>query len=144
MTGEFAVALPLLLWGIFRLTLPRGPYEFDHGPAQAMGTFFALMPHWTRLFLYIATVSIIGAAVTHGQGLGMPALLLLLAFVDAVLFCGFMTLNYENYLAHKFPRDGSPGMSSYTIGKYALSLSLGFSAVILMLAGLGWAAWSLA
>ncbi len=138
------IALPAILWCLFRLTLPRGPLEFDHGPAGAIGTFFALMPHWTRLFLFIATVSIVSAVILHCQGLGMPALCLLLAFVNALLFNGFLTLNYENYLATRYPRDGSQGVSSYTINKYALVLALGVSAVLLLLAGLGSGAWRLA
>lgn len=144
MTAYIAAILPLLLWCVFRVTLPRGPYEFDHGPAAVFGTFFPLMAHWTRLFLYIATVSLIAAVLAHCNGLKIPALLLLLAFVDGLLFTAFMTINYENYLASRYPRNGQPGQSSYTIGKYALSLALGVSAVILLLAGLGWAAWGLA
>jgi hypothetical protein len=135
------IALPAILWCLFRLILPRGPFEMDHG--QVMGSFSILMPYWTRLFFYIATVSLICAIIARGWDLNVPALCLLLAFVNALLFNGFLTLNYENYLATRYPRDGSQGVSSYTINKYALVLALGVSAVLLLLAGLGLAAWSM-
>lgn len=143
MTIHIAIILPFVLWIAFRLILAPGPYEMDQGPSDAMGTFFALLPHWQRLFFAVGIAA--GAAGVWSFHLGekQPAFLLALAVLNALAFNGWMVLNYEAYLASRYPRDGSQGKSSYSIGRYALSLAFGVSAFLLLVVGVIMAVWGL-
>lgn len=140
MVGEIAVALPLILWIGFRVLLPPGPYEFDFDP-QVRGTFISILPFYQRLFWVIALIGVAGAVTDYVEGFGWAALLLLLAAIYAFLFNGVMVYFYEVYLHSRYPRDGSQPRSNYTLGRYSLILSLGFSAVVLLLAGVIYTAW---
>lgn len=139
-----AAILPMYLWLPFHWLLPSVPYEMDHGPSTAMGTFFAILPHYTRLFYVIAGVGLGGAIYAHHLGYGMPALFLLCAAADALLFNGFLIFFVEGYYAAKYPRNWNftdpPRASNYTATKYAWVLALGCSAVILLLTGAAWMA----
>lgn len=145
MLAYFSAILPWILWFPFRLLLPRGPYEFDHGPANTMGSFFALLPHYTRFFYAIGVAGLGGAFYAQHSGFGWPAWCLLLAAADALLFNGFLVFFYESYLAARYPRSWNfnepPHPSNYTAGKYAWVMALGFSAVILLLVGAAGVAW---
>jgi hypothetical protein len=55
--------------------------------------------------------------------------------VYGLLFNVYLVLRYESYLHVRYPRNGMPGRSDYTVSRYALTLALGFSAVFLTLIG---------
>lgn len=133
-----AVILPLALWVLFRLSLPPGPYNMD---PCGKGTFF---PHLIAysVFGYVqAAFSVFGAAWGISRGLEWhPALVLLFAAINALLFVGFLAFFFESYMESNYPYGGQVGKSNYTVGKYALVLALGFSSVILLIAGALWMA----
>jgi hypothetical protein len=69
-----------------------------------------------------------------------PSLFLFAAALYALLFNGLVLLFYEGYLAQRYPGPSKTGVSSYTINRYALVLSLGISSVMLFVAGAMWVA----
>lgn len=135
----FNFALPALLWVIFRITLPPGPFEMDHSGQP--GTFYALMIAYQRFFYFVAGASIAGAVAARMFERNEPAATLLLAAACAMLFNGLLTLWYESYLHTRGSQSGQ-GKSSYTANKYALILSLGVSAAVLLLVGVAQLVWA--
>jgi len=126
-----AIETPFVLWLLFRLYLPAGPYNMD---PCGKGTFF---PHLIlySVFAYAQVIlGVFGAAWAFGEGAKIQAGLLLFAAAYALLFAGFMAFFYESYMV------GQPAKSSYTLSKYAVVLSLGFSSIILLIAGGVWTA----
>lgn len=134
---SFLAAAPsfaLVLFSILRVSLPRGPYEMDHG--TIMGTFHLMLTIYQRFFYWIAAVSLIGGAASWYEG-NWPALLcLMFSAFYALLFNGLLIYFYERYTANRYPRDGSMGTSNYTLNRYALILALGLSAFALMCCGM--------
>jgi hypothetical protein len=134
-----AIALTFVLWLIFRLALPAGPYEMDHGGKE--GAFF---PHLIMysVFGYVQVALGIGGAV-YGASLGRdwhPGFILLLAASCALLWVGLMAFFFEGYMTERYPGKGKLAKSNYSIGKYAAVLSLGFSSFALLIIGGMWLA----
>jgi hypothetical protein len=140
-----AIALPFLLWLILWLGMPTGPYNMD---PCGKGTFF---PHLIlySVFAYVqVTLGFVGAAWAWNHGAKGPAGLLLFAAAYALLFAGLLTYFYEAFMTVSYPdvsagvvhavmggRATLPGKSNYTVGKYSVIFALGFSSVLLLLAG---------
>jgi len=133
-----AGTLPAIIWLILRLTMPPGPYEMDQGGRQ--GTFFPILILYSVAAYAIAIFSAVLAYVgwTHRAGVGV--VLLLTAAVDAIIFCFWLVWCFEMYMQQRYPVGNQAlaakiGVSTYTLGRYALTLALGFSALALFLAG---------
>lgn len=139
MTAYLILTLPILLWAIFRITLPPGPFEMDYSGQP--GTFYALMIVYQRFFYFVAGASIAGAVAARMFGRNEPAATLLLAAVCAMLFNGLITLWYERFQHLRYPR-GAEGKSNYTVNKYATAWALGVSAVVLLLVGAAQLVWA--
>lgn len=144
---EIAVALPFILWIIFRISLPSGPFEMDHGNGAAKGTFFPILILYSALFYAIAGLGFYGSIWSWRFASSLwPAALFLLSGIYALLFNGLLVLFYESYMHTKYvgvqiilgQRIERTGPSNYTITKYAMILALGFSSVLLLIAGSAW------
>jgi hypothetical protein len=137
----FVIGIPVTLWILLRFTLPAGPYEMDHGHGSAKGTFFPLLILYQAFFYILAGLALFGAHWNWQYNDNLwPSLFLCVAALYALLFNGFVLFFYEGYLTTKYPGPTRPGVSSYTISRYALVLSLGFSSVGLFVAGAAWVA----
>lgn len=134
MPTDFLIALPFFIWVVLRFAMPAGPYNMD---PCGKGTFF---PHLIlySVFGYAQVVlGIFGATWGLGHGADWPAVVLLFAALYAFLFAGLLAFSYEGYM-HGMATP--PGKSNYTLTRYAMVLSLGFSSVILLVVGSGWMA----
>ena len=134
MVGQLAIMLPCVLWLLFRFSMPAGPYNMD---PCGKGTFF---PHLIlySVFGYAQVIlGVFGATWGFGHGANWPAAVLLFAALDAFLFAGLMAFFYESWM-HAMATP--PGKSNYTLTRYAMVLSLGFSSVILLIVGGAWMA----
>ncbi len=130
-----AIALPFLLWCIFRLGLPAGPYRMD---PCGKGTFFPHLIAYSVFGYAQVALGVFGASWGISRGLEWhPALVLLFAAIDALLFAGFMAFFYEAYM---HATTTNPGKSNYTISRYALVLAFGHSSTILLITGALWMA----
>ena len=131
-----ALLLPWVLWLVLRLALPAGPYEMD--AAGKEGRFYPLLILFSVFFYTVLSLALIGATFNVAHGVDWrPGLMLLFSAVYALLFNGLTLFFYEGYLTSKAAPQPK---SSYSTGKYATILSLGFSAVVLLLVGTGWMA----
>jgi hypothetical protein len=139
------VALPLILWIFFRLALRAGPYEMDHGNGTKPGTFFPLLILYSVFFYVVAGLGFYGASWTFRYtGNLWVCGVFLIAALCSLLFNGLLVFFYEGYMTVKYPgKEFSEargvyekiGPSNYTLNKYALILSLGFSSVALLITG---------
>jgi hypothetical protein len=130
-------ALPVAAWGILSLTLPSQPWEMDFD-AGHHGTFFLLLDRFrsTARTVILGSASMVGVAVYRE----MSSLIVhvgLMAAACAFLFDLWLLLQYNRYLAVKYPAGGQGGASPYTTWRYALTIALGLSAVVYFLLGVG-------
>jgi hypothetical protein len=132
---EAATALPLILWIIFRLGLPAGPYRMD---PCGKGTFFPHLICYSVFGYFQVLLGIFGATWAYDYSPTLwPAAMFLLAAINALLFCGFLAFFYEAFMVSMAT---PPGNSNYTVGKYSLVLALGFSSIVLLIGGAVWTA----
>lgn len=134
---DLAITLPFILWLILRFTLAAGPYEMD---PCGQGTFF---PHLIlySVFAYAqVALGIIGATWAYGYGAKDAAGILLFAAILALLFAGVLAFSFEAYMAVRYKPPTCCAKSNYSIGRYALVLSLGISSTALLIFGAVWAA----
>lgn len=133
-----ALALPAVIWSVLMLSGTGQLFEMDWGGQG--GTFAAyLHPHYSRLFGIIFWVGLV-----FGMFIGIafrqePAGILVLSAVYAHIFNLWVTFCYESYLHVRYPPDNAPSGSSrsiYTRRRYAITLSLAYSSVILFVVGL--------
>lgn len=137
-TGYISLSLPLVLWGVLRLILPSGPREMDQNAHK--GSFFALLILYSVFFYAIVAISSVLMLHIHGPA----SVSLMFAMIYALLFNGWTTYAYEGYLHVRYPR-GLPGPmsqpqlgpSTYTVGRYALTLTLAVSSFLLFVVGVG-------
>lgn len=131
-----AVNFPLVFWGAFRLTLPSVVFELDFDLAHA--TFFFLYDRYARTIWTIFWVGILGSiAYQHFVGHGDAPVFLMASGIYALLFNVWVLTTYERYLHQRYPRiQNVPGISNYTSSKYALTLALGATTVLLFVLGL--------
>ena len=143
---ELAIALPVALWIALRLALPAGPYEMDHGNGSAKGTFFPLLILYSAFGYFVGVLGLYGASWTFRYtGNLWVCGVFLVAALCSLLFNWLLVFFYESYLHGRYlgvvivKETGvlvqNFGPSNYTINKYALILSLGFSSVALLIAG---------
>ena len=125
---------PFVLWAYFRVSLPNTSFEFDFDTAHA--TFSLLLDRFVGLARTIMAVGFGMALASKYTHASSDAVCLCLAgAVYGLLFNVYLVLRYESYLHCRYPRNGMPGQSNYTVSRYALTLALGFSAVFLTLVG---------
>lgn len=133
-----AVALPLAIWAISILQMPpHAVYEMDWGHHERGGSFFSIyvlyrsiarLIYWTSLVL-----SILVAVIARQE----PAGVLMLAAVYAFLFDVWIVKCYESYSHTRYPKNHIISVpSNYTRNRYAITMALGYSAVILFVIGL--------
>lgn len=137
MPTDLLIALPFFIWVILRFVMPAGPYNMD---PCGKGTFF---PHLIlySVFGYAQVIlGIFGATWGFGHGANWPAAVLLFAALYSFLFVGFLVYFFEAYMHSNYPPTPQVGKSDYTLTRYAMVLSLGFSSVILLVVGSGWMA----
>jgi len=126
---------PFVLWAYFRVSLPNTSFEFDFDTAHA--TFSLLLDRFVSLARVLMAVGFgmaLASKYTHASS--DVVYLCLAGAVYGLLFNIYLVLRYESYLHSKYPRNGMPGQSNYTVSRYALTLALGFSAVFLTLVGI--------
>lgn len=137
MPTDLLIALPFFIWVILRFAMPAGPYNMD---PCGKGTFF---PHLIlySVFGYAQVVlGIFGATWGFGHGANWPAAVLLFAALYAFLFAGLLTYLYERFMTGYATGGPLLAKSNYTLTRYAMVLSLGFSSVILLIVGGAWMA----
>lgn len=128
----FVVVLPFAIWIGLRLSMPPGPYEMDSGAGKTPGTFFPHLIMYSVLFYAFAGLGIWGAVFAWTRFAEVGAMLLLFSAVYALLFNGWMAFMFETYMHQRYVTGKSP----YTLGRYAVTLALAGSTVILLLAGI--------
>jgi hypothetical protein len=128
-----ALALPIYL------SLSKGPYNLD--PLNVWNAFEPFLAKYLRLGEFVvglatgSIVLLVGSSALRGQGLALPryyASPLYVLCSCALWGIGFMvwlTYHYEDY---------QHGVTKHTRIAYALSLTLGFSALVSFLLGYAW------
>jgi hypothetical protein len=132
-----SLLIPLALWGVLRLILPSGPREMDQNAHK--GSFFALLILYSVFFYAIVAISCVLMLHINGPA----AVIMVFAMIYALMFNGWTTWQYEMYLHSRYPRGIVPnqllqpplGPSNYTVGRYALTLTLAISAFSLFVVG---------
>lgn len=128
------IALPAAIWCILRLILPNQRWEFDFDVTHA--TFFLLIDRYQKVAGWMIAVAF--ATACYGRWRGTPesgVQCCLEAAFYAFAFIVYTLTRYENYLQTVYRRDGRIGESPYTTSQYALTRTLGYSAVIFLLMG---------
>ena len=126
--------LPLVQWGLFRISLANTTFEFDFDTAHA--TFTLMIGHFVsiaRLLMAVGFGMALASKYTHASS--DVVICCLAGAVYGLLFNVRILVFYEGYLHVRYPRNGMPGQSNYTVSRYATILALGWSAVFLTLVG---------
>lgn len=76
--------------------------------------------------------SLLGAFFCYCEGSNMPWSLFLIAAIEALLFAGLMLFFYEHYM-----QATAAGPSNYSLNRYAVTLSLGVSAILTFMLAVG-------
>ena len=126
------VAVPLLVFFGLMLILKPGSYELDFDVNH--GTFISLYGPYGRIACGISIAGFIGAFV-FSYASPDAALCLFLSAIEALLFAVWLLFRYERYLHARYPRSGGLGASNYTKLAYAVTVSLGFSALFMFVLG---------
>jgi len=126
---QIAIALPCLLWLLLRFTCSPGPYELD---SAGKGTFFPHLIMYSVFFYLLAGLSACGAYLAWFHSAGWGSCFLLFAMGYALLFNVWLAFNFEMYMQTRYsPNAKSP----YTLNRYAVTLALAVSAILMFLAG---------
>ena len=125
--GAYSLFAPIIIWMIFRTSMKPGPYEMD--PGSGLGGFALILQIYSRFFYVIAAASALGAIVAHGYSDFGLTLTFTVAGIEALLFNIVLAFFYEGYLAARYPRNGSAGISNYTVSRYSVVMALAVSAV---------------
>lgn len=131
--------LPILLWIGFTTIFHGKRFEMDHGSAQY--SFFGIFTIYRRLAFVIFGIGLILSIVSAHRAWPPGTVILAAAAIDAFLFNFWAAVCYESYLHVRYPRqplNGSTiiGGTNYAGWKYALTLALAASALILFVGGL--------
>ena len=132
MPTDLLIALPFFLWIVLRFSMPAGPYNMD---PCGKGTFFPHLILYSVLGYAQVILGVFGATWAFGHSANWPAAILLFAALYAFLFSGLLIFFYERFMAAAYPPIMTPGKSNYTLTRYAMVLSLGFSSVLLLIVG---------
>jgi len=134
MTTLAIVLTPFLMaFLIARVSFPNVRFEFDFDTSH--GTFSFIYDRYAKIAWMIFGFGMAGSLLFSRFGDGMSTVFLLSASIYALLYNLWLTLSYESYLHSRYPRDGSPGRSTYTLNRYCLTWALGVSAVVLFIFG---------
>lgn len=150
-----AVSLPILIWVALMCIAPHGTARWEMDWSTTPGSFAYLQSYYTYSFSVIfwsgISLSLYIATIYRQE----PAGILALSALYALAFNLWVTYCYEGYLHSKYPKIPPPpppsqvdgcsvryitestyiGPSNYTATKYAATLSLAFSSVILFIIG---------
>lgn len=127
------VLLPCVFWLILRFTMAPGPYEMDISNGTARGTFFPQLIVYSIFFYALAGMGAYGACSAWHYGVDWGACLLLFAMAYSLLFNIWLAFNFEMYMQRRYMVPG--GKSPYTLNRYAATMALAVSAILLFLAG---------
>jgi hypothetical protein len=127
-----ALAFPFAVLIALLLGMPNVKYEFDHGNGTKPGTFFPLLILYQVFFYFIAVDSLLCAKSNH---------LFVITAIEALLFNGLTVFFYESYLHNRYKSISLQGESNYSLLRYAIVLSLGFSAVVTFVTALVESVW---
>lgn len=132
------LAILVAIWALAYLSRGPGPFNFDpKGTPGAFEPFLAKYIRMAEFIIGLATGSIVllvGSSALHGQGgrlpwfYASPLLLLVMCVVYGIAFMVWLIYDYEDY------QHGNP----HTRRAYALSLTLGFSALVCFFVGYVW------
>lgn len=126
-----AILLPVLIWVALLCVIPSGlRWEMDWGATT--GSFAYLQSYYSHSFsvIFWAGISLsLYIATIYRQE---PAGILALSAMYALAFNLWITYCYEGYLHSKY---GVNQTTNYTVVKYAATLSLAFSSLILFVIG---------
>lgn len=129
------IAIPASIWCILRLTLPNQRWEFDFDTTHA--TFILLIDRYQKVAGWMIATSLVAAGYGRWSGSAEAGVQCCLeAALFAFCFLVYMLTRYEAYLHAKYRQDGRIGDSPYTTSQYALTRTLGYSAVIFLLMGI--------
>lgn len=128
------IVVPVFIWAACRVLLPNTTFELDFDVTHA--TFMLL---YDRLY-NIAWLMFVGgiALALYGKHEFVPKVAsesCLAGALFALAFVVYLLLSYQKYLHARYPRNGAPGISPYTVNRYALTNTLGFSALIFFVMG---------
>jgi hypothetical protein len=130
----FPLAL-LLAFGLFYWSKGQH-YEFDCSLGK--GSFFGVFVIYRRLFYTIFAVSLAISIYSAFQGWPPATIILGAAAIDAILAITWVSWSYESYLGARWPLSAQNGIgqTNYSGRKYALTLALGVSSILLFIVGL--------
>lgn len=123
-----ALASPVALWCIIRLSLPSARVEMDFD--QTHGTFLLLYQNYARI---AEGIFLAGLVVFIKDGSNRIGLAFLTSAVYSLLFRVWLLNAYESYMHTKYPKGTSPnytGPTNYGPGKYAATLALAASSIL--------------
>lgn len=129
---DLLLLIQLSLYAYFYHRFKGKVFEFDWGAHKA--SFPALHVPYREVAFIVFISAMAYAYLDYRQGLGVSALVLVFAAMDALLFNVLMTVFYEAYLHTKWAFSGD-GKSNYTGSKYALVWTLGISAIVYFVVG---------
>lgn len=127
----------ILLWVAIRVTLPSVNVDLDFDNAHATFTF--LLDKYLLIARGLIAVDIVLSLLPMSRTASpMPAHCLAAGAVCGILFCVWLTSQYEMYLQVRYPRfnGGQLGPSNYTASKRATTLALGWGMVLFTVIGL--------
>ena len=141
------IILPLFLWSIFYSVMRGRRYELDWGAAS--GSFLVCYALHRKFYWVIFSLSLVGIMMFVHMPYPPISVIFLFAGIYALLFNGFIALFYEYYLHNRYPRSLlhvqteqerqeilMKSLSNYTGSRYALTLALALSSLLLFLIGL--------
>jgi hypothetical protein len=129
------IVIPAAIWCVLRLILPNQRWEFDFDVTHA--TFTLLLDRYQKISGWMIATSLAGAAYGRWRGSEESGVqCCLLAALYAFFFIVYTVTRYEGYLHSKYRQDGRTGESPYTTSQYALTRTMGYSAVIFLLMGI--------
>jgi hypothetical protein len=130
------VLLPFTFLIAFGLFFQSKRYEFDCSIGK--GSFFGVFVIYRRLFYTIFSVSLAISIYSASRGWPPATIILGAAAIDAILAITWMSWSYESYLGARWPLSAKNGIgqTNYSGGKYALTMALGVSSLVLFIVGL--------
>ena len=128
------ILLPILIWAAFTIICWGKVLEMDNGLGN--GSFFGIFSIYRRLAYTIFGVALLAALAAADKQWPPAAIICGAAAIYAFLFNGWAAYSYESYLHAKTVPPQGIGKSNYSAMKYALTLSLGVSAIVLFVTGI--------
>lgn len=125
----------ILLWVAIRVTLPSVNVDLDFDNAHA--TFVILLDKYLWISRGLIALDVVLSFLATYRQTPLPAHCCLAGAVSGILFCVWLTSQYEMYLQVRYPRfTGALGPSVYTASKRAVTLALGWGMVLFTVIGL--------